>query len=224
MSSKHPDNISFYNEIAGDYDAIMDKEQSNQVVRRKVAGKFLDTVAPGRVLDFGGGTGDDLGWLTDHDYQVVFCEPSAGMKELAIRRTRENPRHDRIDFLSDRSVDFADWHRNLPFSPAVDAILANFAVINCIADIDLLFKNLALVLRPGGSLIALVLRPKRREVLRSFAGLRPATLQVQFKEQRQTVYVHTSKSIRKASAAYFHFAGREPLYGSVFSLIHLTRK
>lgn len=233
-------NISFYNEIAGDYDAIMEKERSNEVVRRAVADKFLATVAPGRVLDFGGGSGADLGWLTDHSYQVIFCEPSTAMKQLAIMRQNGKippdqpprvvhrvapglpPGH--VEFLSGAAVDFTSWNEHMPFSPAADAILANFAVINCIGDIDSLFRSLALVIRPGGALIALVLRPTLSHTVKSWAGLAPITLEVRYKDHTQTVVIHTMGAIRKASRAYFAFTSRKSLGGTVFSLIHLTRK
>jgi SAM-dependent methyltransferase len=218
-------NISYYDEIAGDYDALMDDAHSNSIVRRKVTDKFLSSIAPGaRVLDFGGGTGADLGWLTDHHYPVVFCEPSERMKELAMRRHRQKMTDCRIDFLSGRAVDFTGWSENLPVTPPVDAILANFAVINCIRDINMLFRNLALVLRPGGHLIAVLLRPKIRHELRSLVGLKTETLDIRYKDNLQTVYIHSTKAIRKASDPFFYFSGPEPLHGSVFSLFHLTRK
>jgi SAM-dependent methyltransferase len=224
MSVKQIQNISFYNEIANEYDAIMEKERSNAAVRREVADKFLDTVAPGRVLDFGGGTGGDLGWLTDHHYHVLFCEPSTRMKELAIMRHKRKILPGHVEFLSGMAVDFTNWNKDPPFYPAADAILANFAVINCIEDITLLFRNLALVIRPGGSLIALVLRPKLLHTVKSLAGLAPDTMEVRYKEHAQTVFVHTMGAIRKASRAYFSFSSRKSLRGTVFSLIHLTRK
>ena len=217
-------NINFYNEIANDYDAIMDREGSNGVVRKQVADKFLDTVAPGRVLDFGGGTGSDLGWLTDNYYHVLFCEPSARMKELALRRYNRRILPGHVEFLSGAAVDFTNWNEALPFYPLADGILANFAVINCIEDIGLLFRNLARVIRPGGGLIALVLRPKWTHVAGSLAGLEPDTLEIRYKDHEQTVFVHTTRAIRRASRAFFSFRSRKSIRGSVFSLIHLTRK
>jgi SAM-dependent methyltransferase len=224
MSVKQTENIAFYNEIANEYDAIMEKERSNEVVRREVADKFLDTIAPGRVLDFGGGTGGDLGWLTDHYYHVLFCEPSTRMKELAIMRHNRDIRPGHVEFLSGTAVDFTSWSKNLPFYPPADAILANFAVINCIEDIAILFRNLALVIRPSGGLIALVLRPKLLHKVKSMAGLAPDILEIRYKEHALTAFVHTMRAIRKASRAYFSFSSRKSLRGTVFSLIHLTRK
>jgi ubiquinone/menaquinone biosynthesis C-methylase UbiE len=224
MPENEVKNIAYYDEIAGDYDALMDNAHSNAIVRKKVSDKFLSKIAPGsRVLDFGGGTGADLGWLTDH-YPVIFCEPSTGMKEQAILRQRGKPAHGRVDFLSATMTDFTAWPDHPPFTPQVDAILANFAVINCIRDIDRLFRSLAAVLRPGGQLIALLLRPKMRHELRSFAGLKTETLDIAYKDRRQTVYIHSAKAIRAAAAPQFYFSSRESLHGSVFSLIHLIRK
>ncbi len=225
MPENEVKNIAYYDEIAGDYDALMDNAHSNAIVRKIVSDKFLSTIAPGsRVLDFGGGTGADLGWLTDHHYPVIFCEPSTGMKEQAILRQQGKTAHGRVDFLSSTTTDFRGWPDNPPFTPQVDAILANFAVINCIQDIEMLFRSLAIVLRPGGHLIALLLRPKMRNELRSFAGLKAETLDISYKDRRQTVYIHSAKAIRQATGPHFYFSSRESLYGSVFSLIHLTRK
>lgn len=224
MSVKQTKNISYYNEIANEYDAIMEKERSNELVRREVADKFLNTVAPGRVLDFGGGTGGDLGWLTNNYYDVLFCEPSTRMKQLAIMRHNKNILPGHVEFLSGAAVDFTNWNENLPFYPPADGILANFAVINCIEDIALLFRNLALVIRPGGGLIALVLRPKLWHTVKSLAGLAPDILEIRYKGHEQTVFVHTIGAIRKASRTYFSFSSRKSLRGTVFSLIHLTRK
>lgn len=217
-------NIFFYDQIAEHYDAIMEEERSNAIVRQEVIDKFLGTVAPGRVLDFGGGTGSDLGWLTDHYFHVIFCEPSVKMNDLAIRRHHRKILPGHVEFLSGAAVDFTAWNRELPFYPPADAILANFAVINCIADIDLLFRSLSLVIRPGGSLIALLLRPKRMHTFRSLAGLAPDTLEVRYKGHAQTVYVHTPRALRRASADYFTFTGWRSLRGSVFSILHLTRR
>jgi SAM-dependent methyltransferase len=224
MSTKPMKNIFFYDQIAEDYDAIMEEERSNDLVRQEVIDKFLGTVAPGRVLDFGGGTGSDLGWLTDHYYHVIFCEPSARMKDLAIRRHHRKILPGHVEFLSEAAVDFTGWNRTLPFYPPADAILSNFAVINCIADIDSLFRSLSLVVRPGGSLIALLLRPNWMHTLRSMAGLAPDSLEVRYKGHAQTVYVHTPKAVRRASGDYFDFTGWRSLHGSVFSILHLTRK
>ncbi len=222
-------NIAFYNEIADQYDIILDQDNSNEIVRERVKEKFLGTVAGGLVLDFGGGTGRDLDWLIKK-YQVVFCEPSEGMRQKAIDRYSDEPLNKNLTFLKKDQVDFATWASQVPFSPKADAILSDFAVINCIAGIDLLFENLAYVLKPGGDLVALVLshdykkkwRWKLREFLRSVVSGRPVIKNIQYKQHRQTVYFHSRDQIKKASAAYFEMRSTEAVFE--FSLIHLVRK
>src|ERR1700722_678196 len=77
-------NISYYDEIADDYDAMLQRDASNKITREKVAEKFTLLVKNGAVLDFGGGTGSDLGWLSGGNYDILFCEPSVGMRRKAI--------------------------------------------------------------------------------------------------------------------------------------------
>ena len=224
------ENISFYNEIASDYDAILDTEETNDSVRSKVKEKFSGLVESGTVLDFGGGTGRDLEWLVNNQYQVIFCEPSEGMRKKAIDQYKNNALINNITFLENDKVDFANWHIDLPFSIKTDAILSDFAVINCIANIDLLFKNLAQVMKPGGHLLTLVLnhtykksrRWKLREFTRSLVSDQPLIKNVGYKGHQQTVYVYSLKNIKKASAQYFDICSTEPLFE--FTLIHFVKK
>lgn len=223
-------NIAFYNEIAGKYDTILDDDSSNEIVRKRVKEKFISIVDGRRVLDFGGGTGRDLEWLVNNKYEVVFCEPSEGMRKKAIDQYKNNTLANHITFLENDKVDFTNWHVEPPVPIKVDAILSDFAVINCIADIDLLFKNLALVIKPGGHFIALMLnheykktwRWKLGEFLRSFFSHKPVIKNIQYKEYQQTVYVYSPRHIKEASATYFDMLSKEPL--SEFILIHFIRK
>ncbi|HWY36712.1 MAG TPA: hypothetical protein VNX68_18855, partial [Nitrosopumilaceae archaeon] len=81
-------NISYYDEIAGNYDAILNNDGANKIIREMVAGRFSSLVKGGYVLDFGGGTGRDLAWLIQNNYQIIFCEPSVAMRKIAINRIK----------------------------------------------------------------------------------------------------------------------------------------
>jgi SAM-dependent methyltransferase len=232
ISATTEQNISFYNEIAGQYNAILNAEDTNSIVRSKVAGKFHDTTKSGLVLDFGGGTGLDLDWLVGFQYEIFFCEPSAGMRQMAIKRNTDLLHSLHINFLEQEKTDFTRWHQQLPFSQQVDAILSNFAVINNIADIQSLFAAMARVLKPGAHLMALMLdnrwqtlsRRHPAAYLKSLFNRRTINLKVQFKGYEQTVYLHTMNKIRKASSTYFDFCYSESISGSGFILIDLIRK
>ncbi len=225
-------NISYYDEIADDYDAMLQRDASNKITREKVAEKFTLLVKNGAVLDFGGGTGSDLGWLSAGNYDILFCEPSAGMRGKAILYNKATLHNNHIVFQEDGQADFTSWHHQLPFSQKVDGILSNFAVFNCIPDIGLLFKNLSLVIKPGGHLLALVLDSRIAKVLRwrpksvflSFLNGKPMSTVIDYKNHRQKVFIYTAREIKRASQPYFDFCSGETLQGSDFSMIHLTRK
>ncbi len=221
----------FYNEIAGSYNAMLDNEPSNQVVRQAVAERFRGIVPAGWVLDFGGGTGLDLAWLTNAGYHVIFCEPSTKMREKAIQYTSIELRND-IIFLDEGNTDYSSWHKKLPFEQKVEGVLSNFAVINCIPDIELLFKNIAEVIKPGGHFIALILyydlkknlKAHSRNALKSFLSGKPFVKNVRFNQHHHQVFIYSMGQIRKACLPFFNIHGSEQLTGSEFSLIHLTRK
>ena len=225
-------NISYYDKIAGSYDDILNEESSNKVVRERVREKFT-TLVPEKelVLDFGGGTGVDLDWLTANQYTILFCEPSASMREKAIHGgNKAQDRH--VIFLENDKTDFSTWHENLPFERQADAILANFGVINCIPDINLLFQNLSLIIKPGGHFIAVFLdRPlrkmwswHRRNTLKTLLLGLPFMMYVYYKENKQTVFVHSVKEIKRAAASSFDYVSHERISNTGFILIHLVKK
>jgi SAM-dependent methyltransferase len=215
-------NISYYNYIAGHYNHMLEERPSNAIVREKVAERFTQWICGGVVLDFGGGTGLDLVWLT-RQYEVVFCEPSTGMRREAIV-SAENKSIRAIRFLSDEEANFRYWNHVIPFHIPIDAILANFAVLNCIPDIGLFFERMASILKPGGALIAVILKTGIRHSIRSCLGLGTAMLKISFNEQQHIAFVHSIGSIRKAAGSNFTLSYAETLDGSDFTLLKLLRK
>jgi SAM-dependent methyltransferase len=225
-------NILYYNAIAAEYDQILNNDEKNLLIRKAVAKKFVQIVGKGYVLDFGGGTGRDFGWLIHQQYHIVFCEPSRAMRLIAMERRRTEFPDAGIDFFEEAQTDFRSWDHSFPFARKVDAVLANFAVFNCIPDIDVLFDMLALALKPGGHIVALVLDDHLTKRLRSntkgtikslFTG-KPVTLHVDYKNQHQEVYIYSIRTIRRASGKNFDLVSQTRLNGYGFRLIHLVRK
>jgi SAM-dependent methyltransferase len=225
-------NIAFYDGIANDYDRMMELEKFNRPVRERVAEKFRTVVAGGHVLDFGGGTGQDLTWLSDSGYKIVFCEPASRMREQAVQLARASLSDREILFLEGMRADFRTWNDQLPFSHKMDAVLSNFAAVNCIPNLRALFASWSLVLPPGGHVMLLMLggqpagnlyRRVMRRVLSFFSGT-TVHMSLGYKSYQQTVYVHSEGSVRHAASDWFEFCSSESLPGSGFKLIHLVRK
>ena len=120
----HRRNVSYYDHIAGQYNDILKKERSNEIIREKVAEKFREIVGDGLVLDFGGGTGVDLDWLTRYN-KVIFSEPSSGMREIALCNHGQNPS---VIFLDAAKTDFKKWDHDLPFRKKW---MLSFAILPC---------------------------------------------------------------------------------------------
>jgi len=233
MSTNRPEriiqkNISYHDEVAEDYNAIMDSHQPNLLIRQRVRDKFCSLVPMGRVLDFGGGTGLDLEWLTASGYEVIFCEPSVAMRKKAAESMGAT---DKVKFLEGGQTDFSTWEKTIPFAGKVDAILSDFGPLNYIPDIAKLFSNLSKVIRPGGYCMLLVLylplkkrwKWHRRNALASLLFGNTFRMYIPYKDHQQMVFVHTEKEIARAAAPWFSPGGVELLAAHDFILIHLIR-
>jgi glycosyltransferase involved in cell wall biosynthesis/ubiquinone/menaquinone biosynthesis C-methylase UbiE len=226
------ENLSYHDQAADSYDQTMEQDPVNKKIRQRVKEKFCQLLPSGLVMDFGGGTGQDLEWLTGHSYEVLFCEPSVAMRGKAIRYNDTVLRSNRITFLDSASTDFSTWHQQLPSPQKVDAVLSDFGALNYIPDIRSLFSNMARIIRPGGHFVLLVLKLNlkkrmkwhRRNALRSLLFRTPFVLYIPYERtRRQTVFVHTLKEIETASAPYFTLDSEEGLDEYDFTLIHLVR-
>ncbi len=224
-------NIAYYNEVAPTYNSIIDSDSKNQVVRQKVSDKFQAFVKSGTVLDFGGGTGLDLEWLTAANYNIYFCEPSAAMRCEAMNRYDIIGRGASVVFLDEPKTDFRTWLSTPPFQEKVDGILSNFGVINYIPGINTLFHNLARVTRPGGHFVGIMveldlrkrLKWHRRNAIQSLLFHRPFKMHIPYKEHQQAIFIHTTSEIKRASSPYFNFVRCDSLNVLDFTLIHLVR-
>ncbi|HTB30468.1 MAG TPA: class I SAM-dependent methyltransferase, partial [Bacteroidia bacterium] len=222
------DSDSFYNSVAAEYDTKMNLDIHNNNTRKIVADYFIATVKGKYVLDFGGGTGTDLSWLTENDFDICFCEPAKGMRDIAMYKYTINPA--RVQFLDNTRIDFRQWNGD-SFSQKFDGVLANFAGINSIDDIKLLFQKLNDVIIPGGHIIASLLDTTYSGVckhyLKSFltAYIKNAdpVLITQHAGNKHTAYLHTPDKLRSAMSEDFSCAKIESISGSGFMLLHCQK-
>jgi SAM-dependent methyltransferase len=149
-------NAAFYDELAAHYDAHL--TGPNDVLARAA---FQDLVArhvlpESTLLDFGCGTGVDALYYARSGYRVLAYDSSAGMVSELRRRC-----HNEIGAgaILPCSMDYVAFLNRWPDWPAPSAVVANFAVLNSIRDLQPLFETFAQRLAPPGWVIVSILNP-----------------------------------------------------------------
>lgn len=224
MSTPIQSVVSFYDAVAEEYNTHMTDQ--DVAARAKVRELFNHHVKGTTVLDFGGGTGLDLPWIQEHNRSVVFVEPSNKMRVVA-KTAVNNPK---ITFVDDQ-VDFTKWSADkVPFSK-VDGILANFAVLNCIEHVDVLFKKLHSVTNPGCTLIATIVNPVFVNLWRYYSlsvavkmkFLPRLTVLNKYQQTFHPTFIYSVDYLRQVSKGYFLLTSIQPLNSSR-SLVLIFRR
>ncbi len=130
------------------YHTFMLASPRDRLVRdrfQKLALKLLP--AGTAVLDFGAGTGIDAKAYATDGHPTFVYEPSAAMGEYLTQHCRDEIARGTIVAVAS------------PLTCQVQAVTANFAVLNHFADHTLLFEELSRVVRPGGFVLANMLNP-----------------------------------------------------------------
>jgi len=230
-SSRKTESVSsFYNAVADDYDNHM--TASDKRVRETLSFIFRNHVSSGGILDFGGGTGLDLAWLRDLGYRVYFLEPSFNMRAIAKKKVVPSAGLNDPMFIED-NTNFCTWTaEHSPIPEKLQGVLANMGVLNCIEKLDIFFEKMAGICNKKGHIIATVLdsRPgvmfKQYSiftVLRLFFTGKVKILN-EYKGTYHETYVHSIKSIRKASDNYFEIKSCQRLAFSAFTVLILFKK
>ena len=198
-----------FDAAADGFDARFGAWLSVAAQRRAVRRALADAFPPGsRLLEIGGGTGEDAAWLCRRDRSVLLTDPSPTMVRLAARKLGG----DAVIALPAERLD-----RLVESGMLFDGAFSNFAALNCVAELAPVGESLARLVRPGGK-VALVLfgrfspgeilvelaRGRFRNAIRRFRRVAPAAIG----GNSFTVRYHGSREIRRAMAPWFRPAGR----------------
>ena len=182
-----------------------------RAVRAALAAAFPEGA---RLLEVGGGTGEDARWLSERHRRVFLTDASPAMVEAATQKLRDYP-STRTAVVA--AEDLASW------SPAgeapFDGAFSNFAALNCVTDLRPVARGLARLVRPGGAAMLVVfgvccpgemlvqcVRGDLRAALRRTArGNVPARLGGRPFEVRY----HRAKAITAAMAPMFALTARQ---------------
>ncbi len=217
----------FYNAIASNYDGHMTATDTE--VRKSIHSLIAQNVAQGNIMDFGGGSGLDLPWLVANNYNVLFVEPSSEMRRVAFNNYATSAS---VTFI-ESNTDFLHWNnKNLPFQQKVNGILANFAVLNCIENIDSLFEKFALLSSESCTVVATVIDPAFSNMRKHYSIMSAIRMSLgsklrilnKYEGKYHPTYIHSLKSIEKASGKYFSLESITPLEPSSFSVLIFKKK
>jgi len=223
----------FYNEIAKEYDSRLSVDK-DQAIRNDIAEYFKEKIARGQqVLDFGGGTGLDLMWLTDAGYSVYFCEPAEKMRAIARNMTEDWAPEIMPQFLNDGEHDYKKWFSDKhPFEKPINAIIANFGVINYIDDLDKMFDVFANITEKESHLLINLLKiPTKtiytkliKNVAKAFVKREPIRAGSSYKNIGHETILYKVKDIEKAAHPQFKLTHSQVLGDNTdFTLLHFIK-
>lgn len=204
--------VKAFDAIAPVFDARFGEWLSVDAQRDAVRRTLLATLPPrGRILEIGGGTGEDAMWLAKRGFDITLTDGSPAM----VARAQE-----KLSILGSRAVvapaeeleAFAERHFSLN-GALFDGAFSNFAPLNCVEDLKPVGRGLAKLLRPGapallvlfgtvapGEMLVETLRGRPRQSLRRFrSGPVPARLG----GQTFTVTYHRRAALRAAMQPWF---------------------
>lgn len=203
-----------FDSIAGEFDARFGAWLSVAAQRRAVRSELAAVFPPGaRLLEVGGGTGEDALWLADRKRAVLLTDASPEMVAIASAKFRARPDL-QAELAQAERLDVPPLLRHKPF----DGAYSNFAALNCVTDLASFARSLARLVRPGGAAILVVfgtfcpgemvvelLRGRPRNILRR---LKRGEVAARLNGRGFAIRYHRSADMVGAMAPHFRLVGR----------------
>jgi SAM-dependent methyltransferase len=211
MRGMLPAPAAAFDTVADSFDTRFGGWLSVAAQRRPVRRALLDAFPAGsRVLELGGGTGEDALWLVARGREVLLTDASPAMVAVASRKGAGTP-----GFAA--AVAPAEDLRAI--EGRFDGAFSNFAGLNCVADLEPVGRGLGRLVRPGGALLLVLFGPLPPGELvvealrgRPRAGLRRLArgeVEARLNGRRFTVRYHRPAAVRAALAPWFRPVSRQ---------------
>jgi SAM-dependent methyltransferase len=145
-----------FDDIADAYDEIFTESPIGQAQRHLIWREMDRSFKPGdRILELNCGTGIDAVYLSQKDIAVDACDASPQMVEKARLRLSRISLGAPVTLQCRRIEQIAEVSAARPY----DGVLSNFAGLNCVGRLDLVGRDLAALVRPGGLFVACLFGP-----------------------------------------------------------------
>ncbi len=211
QSSLRPAALAF-DAVAPIFDSRFGAWHSVTAQRKAVRAALLQQFPwGGRILELGGGTGEDASFLAEHGHTVLLTDPSPTMVAIASKKLA--PFGSKADVVAGEDLEeFAQSYQSSR-QPLFDGAFSNFAPLNCVADLRSVARGLASLLKPGApamlvlfgtccpaEMVVETIRGRPKQALRRLKrGTAPARLA---KHEFQVIY-HRRSDLERAFAPWF---------------------
>ncbi len=201
-----------FDAIAPTFDSRFGPWRSVAAQRRAVRAALLEAFPPGgRILELGGGTGEDASFFAERGFDLFLTDPSPAM--VALAKLKLEPLGAKAEIAAGEELD--DFASSFVSAGGAlfDGAFSNFAPLNCVLDLGPVARGLARMLKPGapamlvlfgtfcpGEMVTELLRGRPHLALRRRKlGETPARIA---KREFQMVY-HRRAALLRAFAPWF---------------------
>lgn len=138
-----------FDAVAAVYDEKFTSSKIGRAQRGAVWNELAKTFRAGeRILEIGCGTGVDACFLAERGVEVVACDSSSQMVEVATRRIREKNLQVFVQPHVLRAEEIASLSGD-----RFDGAFSNFGALNCVDDLQRFARDLAVLLKPNGNVM-----------------------------------------------------------------------
>ena len=210
--------IEAFDAVAARFDMRFGAWRSVAAQRREVRAALARAFPRGtRVLEIGGGTGEDARWLAARGREVLLTDGAPSMVRIARVKLRSQ-RGPEPRIVAAERLETLAAERDAAGEAPFDGAFSNFAALNCVDDMQACATGLARLLRPGAPallvlfgtmcpgeiLVQLARGDARAAVRRRERGPVPARLG----GREFTVRYHTAGDLRRAMSPWFRLRRR----------------
>ena len=207
-----------FDAIAEGFDERFGAWLSVAAQRRAVRSALLAEFPAGaRLIEIGGGTGEDAAWLTRQNREVLVCDPAPTMIRVATSKLVAMGGPTPIVLGAEDLDSLADEREQRSDAP-FDGAFSNFAALNCVTDLSSVARGLARLVRPGGSALLVLFgvcppsewivemaRGNRREV---FRRMKRGDVRARVSGREFVIRYHRSADVGRAFAPWFRLTER----------------
>jgi SAM-dependent methyltransferase len=201
-----------FDAIATEFDARFGPCLSVAAQRRAVRSALTATFPPsGRILEIGGGTGEDAAFLARQGFRVLLTDPSPVMVSLAQAKLASL--RSRAEVCAAEEMEHFAARYLCSGEALFDGAFSNFAPLNCVADLAPVARGLAQMLKPGaaamlvlfgtvcpGEAVTELIRGRTRLALRRF---KTSPVSARISGRHFFVTYHRCRGLRSAFAPWF---------------------